>query len=85
MFPAEAQQLYIEAYKQSWAESSKGSVNQLSLEGVAARDAWDAVRRVYVEDTVTHKWGRASDQATAQVTHTEKASLLGTLKHLFKH
>jgi cation transport regulator ChaB len=85
MFPAAAQQLYIDAYKQSLAESAKGTNNQLSLEGVAARDAWDAVRRAYVEDAVTHKWGRVGDQSTAEVTHTEKASLIGTLKHLFKH
>ena len=84
MFPAAAQQVYIEAYKHSLAESAKGTNNQLSVEGVAARDAWDAVRREYVEDSLTHKWGRIGDQPTAEVTHTEKGSFLGAIKHLFR-
>ncbi len=83
MFPAAAQQVYIEAYKRSLADSAKGTNNQLSVEGVAARDAWDAVRREFVEDSLTHKWGRIGDQATAEVTPTEKGSFLSAIKHLF--
>jgi cation transport regulator ChaB len=85
MFPAAAQQVYIEAYKHSLAESAKGTNNQLSVEGVAARDAWDAVRREYVEDAITHKWGRIGEQPTVEATHTEKGSFLSAIKRLFKH
>ena len=84
MFPAAAQQVYIEAYKLSLAESQKGTLNQLSLEGVAARDAWDAVRREYVEDTVTHKWGRIGDESSVAETRPRDRSILSTIKNLFR-
>ena len=84
IFPAAAQQVYIEAYKQSWAKSVAGTVNQMSLEGVAARDAWDAVRREFVEDTLTHKWGRIGEQASVAATQSKDGSILGTIKRLFK-
>ena len=85
IYPAAAQQLYIETYKRSMSDSEKGTNNQLSLESVAARDAWDAVRREYVEDPMTHKWRSVSDHAAAQVTKNEKGGLLNTIKNLFKH
>jgi cation transport regulator ChaB len=85
MFPAEAQQVYIEAYKQSLAESAKGTNNQLSVEGVAARDAWDAVRRIYVEDTVTHKWHRIDEKDSVPETQPKDQSILGSIKRLFGH
>ena len=84
IYPAAAQQLYIETYKQSWAESAKGTSTQLSLEGVAARDAWDAVRREFEQDSTTHKWFRNGEIAAAQVSHAEQGSLLKTIKHLFR-
>lgn len=86
IFPAAAQQVYIETYKQSWAKSAEGTHDQLSLEGVAARDAWDAVRREFMEDTVTHKWRRIGEQTTDLTgeTRTDKRSFLGTVKSLFK-
>ena len=84
IYPAAAQQLYIETYKHSWAESVKGTSSQLSLEGVAARDAWDAVRREFEQDSTTHKWRRIGEIALAQVSHAEKGSLLNTIKHLFR-
>lgn len=84
MFPAAAQQVYIEAYKRSLADSQKGTLNQLSLEGVAARDAWDAVRRQYVEDTVTHKWRRIGEEALVAETRPKDRSILGMVKNLFR-
>lgn len=47
LFPLAAQHLYVETYKRSFAESAQGNSNQLSPESVAARDAWDAVKRAY--------------------------------------
>jgi cation transport regulator ChaB len=84
IYPAAAQQLYIETYKRTWAESKIGTSNQLSRESVAARDAWDAVKREFVEDSLTHKWRRVGDQATANVTHAEKGSFMSIIKRLFK-
>lgn len=83
IYPAAAQQLYIEMYKQSLANSEKGTRNQLSLEGVAARDAWDAVRREFAEDPVTHKWRHVGDQASVAETRPKDRSILSTVKHLF--
>lgn len=85
IFPAAAQQVYIETYKQSWAKSVQGTSDQLSPESVASRDAWDAVRREFVEDPLTHKWRRAGDQVAAEPTGTDKRSFLGKVKGLFKH
>ena len=84
IFPAAAQQVYIEAYKQSWAKSAEGTHDQLSLEGVAARDAWDAVRREFMEDSLTHKWRRTGEQVATEPTRTDNRSFLGKVKNLFK-
>ena len=81
LFPAVAQQLYIETYKHSMAKSVEGNSNQLSHEGVAARDAWDAVRREFIQDSVTHKWRAIGGQADMLA---EKGSFLDTFKRLFK-
>ncbi len=84
IFPAAAQQVYIETYKQSWAKSVAGTHDQLSLEGVASRDAWDAVRREFLEDSVTHKWRRTGEQVAAEPTGTDRRSFLGRVKGLLK-
>jgi len=81
MFPAAAQQLYVESYKQSLAKPAEGTSAELSREGVASRDAWDAVRREYVQDSFTHKWRHISDPAPIR---TEKRSIVGTIKSLLK-
>ncbi len=81
LFPAAAQQLYIQTYKQSFAESAKGNSSQLSHESIAARDAWEAVKRVFVQDHVTHKWHALGDVGELPV---EKPSILNAIKRLFK-
>ena len=63
IYPAAAQQLYIDTYKNSFADSATGTSNQLSRESVAARDAWNAVKREYEEDHLTHKWRRIGEAA----------------------
>jgi cation transport regulator ChaB len=82
IFPAAAQAVYIEAYKQSWAKSAEGTHKQMSLEGVAARDAWDAVKREFAEDPFTHKWRRIGEQVAEEPTG--KKSFLGGIKGVFK-
>ena len=84
IYPAAAQQLYIATYKQSLASSEAAARDSLSRESVAARDAWDAVRREYIQDPVTHKWRRNGDQVAAEPTRTDKRSFLGMVKGLFK-
>ena len=84
IYPVAAQQLYIETYTQSWATTAAGTSNALSRAGVAARDAWDAVRREFMDDPVTHKWRRIGDQVAAEPTRTGKRSFLGTVKGMFK-
>jgi cation transport regulator ChaB len=83
MYPAQAQALYAEAYKQSRAKTVAGTSNQMSPEGVAVRDAWEAVGREYEQDPVTHKYRRISDQTAAEPGPTAKRSLISTVKSLF--
>jgi cation transport regulator ChaB len=84
IYPAPAQQLYIETYKKSWAVTEESSRDNLSRESVAARDAWDAVGRLYTQDPVTHKFRRSGDQVAAEPSQMGRRTFLGTLKGLFK-
>jgi cation transport regulator ChaB len=88
MFPKEAQALYVEAYKQSWALSVQGasdmSKDKLSREGAVVRDAWDAVKREFVEDPVTHRWHRIGEQAASQKAQEDGGSILGVLRRMFR-
>ena len=84
MFPADAQKLYIETYEQSFAAFKVEGSSDLSRESVAARDAWDTVKRAFQEDPITHKWRRAGEQAAQEQTRTEKRSLLDMLKRVFQ-
>lgn len=80
LFPHAAQVLYMETYTRSLADAASTNRSQLSNEGVATRDAWDAVRRVYEEDPVTHKWrviGEAAQPAAS------KPSFIQAIKKLF--
>jgi len=82
LYPDTAQKLYIDTYKQSWAKLAESTNNALSREGLASRDAWNAVRREFMEDPDTHKWRRVGEQAPA--AQAGKRSVMGTLKGLFK-
>ena len=86
IFPIEAQKVYIDVYKQSWNEFNEGNGNgrELSRESVAARDAWDAVRREFEVDSITHKWHRIGEQAAAGGAQTGKRSLMDAIKGVFK-
>ena len=84
IYPVQAQKLYIETYKQAWATAAAGTRDNLSRESVAARDAWEAVGREYVQDTGTHKFRCTGDQVAAEPTRTGKRSFLGTVKGMFK-
>jgi cation transport regulator ChaB len=81
LYPTEAQQLYVETYKQSFADSAKGNSGQLSHESVASRDAWEAVKRQYEEDPVTHKWRAIGGQVDVPA---KKDSLLGVFMRMIK-
>jgi DNA-binding NarL/FixJ family response regulator len=84
IYPEQAQKLYVEAYKQSWVTAAAGSRDNLSRESVAARDAWEAVRREYAQDPVTHKFRLNGEQAAAESIRTGKRTFLGTVKGLFR-
>ena len=84
LFPVAAQQLYVETYKQSWAKSAEATGNELSREGAASRDAWNAVRREYIEDPTSHKWRRIDEPTAAPGVRSADRSLLGRLKGWFK-
>jgi len=83
IYPAPAQQLYIETYKQAWATAEAGSRDSLSRESVAARDAWEAVRRLYAQDPVTRKFRHIGDEVAVESKRKDKRSLLGAVKGLF--
>jgi len=84
MYPAQAQTLYIETYKQSRAKAVAGTSNQMSPESVAVRDAWEAVGREYEQDPVTHKYRRIGNPAAAEPGGATKRSLVDTVKSLFR-
>ena len=83
LYPIEAQQLYIEAYKKSMANNAKATAGSLTLESSAARDAWEAMQREFVQDPVTHKVHRVGEVA-AEPTSAAKRSLFDSVKGLFK-
>ena len=83
LYPIEAQKLYIEAYKTSMANNAKATVGSLSLESSAARDAWEAMQREFVQDPITHKVHRVGEQAP-EPAPAAKRSLLDSVKGLFK-
>lgn len=86
IFPGEAQKVYVDTYKRSWSGFGEGNGNgsELSRESVAARDAWNAVRREFEEDSITHKWHRIGEQAAAGEVRAAKGSLLDSIKSAFK-
>ena len=86
IFPMDAQKLYIDTYTLSWRGfgEGKGNVSELSRESVAARDAWDAVRREFEDDSITHKWHRIGEQAAVGGAQAGKSSLLDAIKSAFK-
>jgi cation transport regulator ChaB len=85
IYPAAAQQIYIETYKHSLATTAAGTRDSLSAESMASRDAWNAVQREFMQDAVTHKWSRIGEQVALASNRTDKRTLMGAIKGMFKH
>jgi cation transport regulator ChaB len=83
--PPAAQHVYVDAYKQSMAKPVEGLPDAQSRESVADRDAWDAVRREFIEDPLTHKWSHVGDHAPAEETRSPERSVLARIRGLLKH
>lgn len=56
VLPPEAQEIYREAYNQSWDSYDETKTSEMSQEAVANRDAWAAVKREFTKDDATRKW-----------------------------
>lgn len=61
VLPREAQEVYVEAYNDSWRSYDEEKTSEMSRAAVANRDGWAAVKREFVEDEETGKWYRAGE------------------------
>ncbi len=56
VLPEEAQEVYLEAYQDSWDHYEPDKGGDMGQAGWAHRDAWHAVKEEYVEDEKSGKW-----------------------------
>jgi cation transport regulator ChaB len=81
--PPSAQHIYVDAYKQSMAKPVE-SIPGAQRETVADRDAWDAVRREFVENPLTHKWSQIGAHTPVEETPAVERSVLTRIRNLLK-
>jgi cation transport regulator len=79
--PAQAQQIYMDAYNEAWELQPAGGHHGLSPESIAHQIAWDALNQEYVHDVKRGKWYR-KDEVPAEEEPVEKAGLWAKLKKL---
>lgn len=85
VLPKEAQELYLEQYKEAWDEYDKVVAGGLDQPGIAHRDAWAAVIEKYELDAQTGKWRlKTAIEADAKEAAGEHGkSFIDKIKDLF--
>ena len=63
--PEEAQELYKKVFNRSWNNYDDDKGGDLGREGVAVRDAMNAVRQEFEQDEDTGTWHRIDEQDEA--------------------
>jgi cation transport regulator len=56
VLPERAQEIYVEAYNETWEAYDERWSSELGREGVANREAWANVKQEFVQDDDTRKW-----------------------------
>jgi len=62
VLPDEAQTIYLETYKKSWDEYEDWKGGEMGREGVAHRNAMQAVMQEYVLDEETGNWHKKGEK-----------------------
>ncbi len=61
--PQEAQELYLERFKEAWVEFEEEEVlGEQSQEAFAHREGWDAVKAEFVHDEEGGRWYRKGEE-----------------------
>lgn len=61
VLPIEAQEIYLEAFNESYEAYDEEKTSEMNQEAVANRDAWSAVKLDYTRDDETGKWYPAGE------------------------
>jgi cation transport regulator ChaB len=77
----ELQEIYLEAYQQSWENYEEHKGGELDREGVAHRDAMVAVTKDHTFDEDTGKWYRKGEEPSEE----EDQGLLDNVKDFVEH
>lgn len=80
VLPREAQELYMEAYNESWEAYEEEKTSDLNREAVAHRDGWTAVKREFTKDEKTGKWYPAGEAPERDEIEDEDEGLMGGLE-----
>lgn len=71
VLPEKAQEIYVKAYQRSWENYKEGKGGEMGREGVAHRDAMNAVQKYYYLDTEKGKWYEIDDTTSESDTEQE--------------
>jgi len=77
ILPEEAQDIYLEAYKDAWEDHQEEQAGDLSRASVAHQQGWAAVKREFVQNEETGEWHRKGEEPE------DKQGLLDKIKSLF--
>jgi cation transport regulator len=61
VLPREAQEVYLEAFHESFEGYDEETSSEMNQEAVANRDAWAAVKAEYTRDDETGEWYPAGE------------------------
>ncbi|MFP4395137.1 MAG: ChaB family protein [Anaerolineales bacterium] len=62
VLPEEAQEIYLEAYQESWDSYKEHMGGELDRAAVAHRDAMHAIKQEFVEDKEKGEWHRKGEE-----------------------
>jgi cation transport regulator ChaB len=79
VLPQEAQELYLETYKEAWAMYDQEISGGLDQPAVAHRDAWAVVTEHFERDPKTGEWHRKGQE----IQEEESKGLIDKIKDLF--
>ena len=73
--PDELQDIYLDAYQKSWQNYEEHEGGEMGREGVAHRDAMQAVEREYVFHRDSGKWYRKGEEPEEEESEEAEASI----------
>jgi cation transport regulator len=81
--PREAQEVYLQAYQESWDTYEEHQGGELGRAAVAHRDGWNVMSKQYAKHPASGKWYAIDELPEDEEHEDDDEGLVGKIKNIF--